>query len=136
VDDPELARAQRREAKAAKARQAQDDSVVQVLMGSVAGRAWAHDVLEDCGVFRTTFTGEALQSAFNEGKRNVGLRLLSSIMQACPQAYVQMMGEQNGGPDDPGYDRSDPDEPRNYDSAGRWIGIGEGADDSGRASED
>src|SRR5882672_9145506 len=89
--DPELARAQKRESKAAKARAAQDDAAIQSIMASPGGRAWIQDLLEVCGVFRTTFTGEALQSAFNEGNRNVGLRILAAIMRACPDAYIQMM---------------------------------------------
>lgn len=33
--------------------------------------------------------------AFMEGQREVGIRLLSDIMGACPDAYVTMMRERN-----------------------------------------
>src|SRR5258707_13595244 len=82
--DPELARAQKRESKAAKAKAAQDDAAVQSIMASPGGRAWMLDQLEFCTVFHTTFTGDALSSAFKEGRRTVGLRLLAGIMRACP----------------------------------------------------
>ena len=127
--DPELSRWQKREAKAARARQAQDDTVVQSLMSSEAGRGWVRNLLDACGIFRSTFTGEALQSAFNEGQRNVGLRILADVMRACPDAYIQMMREQNGRRTEPVLDRTDHDDDRNFDSAGRWIGDGEGPDE-------
>ena len=126
--DPSAARAQRREAKAARARQAQEDSVVQSIMSGPAGRAWMLGILETCQVFYTTFTNDphGRKDAFGEGRRSIGLRLLAGIMQACPEAYIQMMRESSDGRGD--HDRADPDDDRNYDTAGRWIG--EGSDDS------
>jgi len=122
--DPELARAQKREAKTAKAKAAQDYASVQSIMASLGGRSWMRDQLEFCAVFHTTFTGDALSSAFNEGRRTVGLRLLDYVMQACPDAYIQMMKESTNVRS-PDLDRSDRDDDRNYDASGRWIGDGE-----------
>jgi hypothetical protein len=122
--DPELARAQKREAKAAKAKRAQDDAVVQSLMSSPAGRAWMLSHLEICSIFGTTFTGDALRSAFAEGRREIGLRLLADIMHAAPDAYIQMMKESTDGRRSD-LDRSDRDNDANYDASGRWIGDGE-----------
>jgi hypothetical protein len=31
-----------------------------------------------------------------EGERNIGLRLLSDLMQACPDRYIEMLKEANG----------------------------------------
>lgn len=111
--------------KAAKARQAEDDAVIQSLMSSVAGRQWMHDMLQSCHVFGSSFTGEAMGTAFREGERNIGLILLTAIMRAHPDAYVQMMKEQNDGGRQPTLDRRDIDDERNYDESGRWIGDGE-----------
>jgi len=122
--DPELARAQKREAKTAKAKAAQDDATIQSIMSSIGGRAWAHDLIESCGIFRTTFTGDALKSAFNEGQRNIGLWFLALVMRACPDAYIQMMKESTNVRS-PDLDRSDRDNDANYDASGRWIGDGE-----------
>lgn len=33
--------------------------------------------------------------AFNEGHRDIGLRLLADIMQFCPDRYMEMMRERN-----------------------------------------
>lgn len=122
--DPELARAQKREAKTARAKAAQDDAAVQSIMASPGGRAWMHDYLDLCAVFHTSFDQNPHVMAFNEGRRNVGLRLLAGIMRACPDAYIQMMKESaDGRRTDP--DRSDRDNDANYDASGRWIGDGE-----------
>jgi hypothetical protein len=129
--DPELARAKRREEKTLKAKQAQDDAVVQSIMASEAGRAWMHDKIESCGIFRPIFDQNPYVTYLNEGKRNVGLMLLADIMRACPATYVQMMQEQSSARSSD-LDRADWDDDRNYDAAGRWIGTGDGPDDSPR----
>jgi hypothetical protein len=98
-------------------------------MSSVAGRSWTRELLESCHIFHASFTGEALSSAFKEGERSIGLRLLAGIMRAYPEAYVQMMSEQNGRRTEPVLDRSNHDDDRNYDDAGRWIGDGDGPDE-------
>lgn len=43
------------------------------------GRAWVNELLERCGIFRQTFTGDAAQTAFNEGVRSVGLMVYAAI---------------------------------------------------------
>lgn len=70
-------------------------STMASIMSSISGRHWMYDVLASCGCFNTTFTGEALSTSFNEGKRAVGLGLLDTIMQACPDLYVTMTREAN-----------------------------------------
>lgn len=125
LSTPEERRAQRREARAAKARLAQDDAVIQSIMSSAAGRQWVHDMLAFCAVFQPIANSNPYYTYLNEGKRNVGLRLLADVMRACPEAYIRMMEEQGGGRTDNPVDRRDPDDDRNYDSAGRWIGDGE-----------
>lgn len=90
---PEEARAQRKAVRDAKAKLAQDDAVVQSLMGSEAGREWVRDLLDNCGVFRTVAHENPYFTYLNEGRRNIGLSLLAAIMRACPEAYIQMMQE-------------------------------------------
>jgi len=91
----------RRAEKAALARLAQDDIVLQNLMASDLGRRWTHDLIASCGIWTSTFTGDALSGAFNEGRRSVGLFIFAGVMRACPDAYIQMMREANAGrPDD------------------------------------
>jgi hypothetical protein len=131
MEDPYLTaeekRAFRKLEKEAKSKVASDDAVIQSIMGNFAGRSWMREQLEACHIFSSSFTGDSLSTAFREGERNIGLRLLAGIMSACPQAYIEMMGEQNARHST--LDRCDPDDDRNYDSAGRWIGDGDGPDD-------
>jgi hypothetical protein len=53
------------------------------------------DLLEQCHVFQTSFSTNALSMAAAEGERNIGLILLGEIMAACPAEYVRMMEERN-----------------------------------------
>ena len=56
------------------------------------GRRIARGVLEHAGVFRLSFTRDAAETAFNEGGRNGGLRLLALIQTHAPDQYIPMMG--------------------------------------------
>ena len=51
--------------------------VITSIMSTLAGRSWMWDRLSSCHVFVTTFNGDALQSAFQEGQRSMGLALLA-----------------------------------------------------------
>jgi len=60
-----------------------------------SGRRWVWRVLSDCGVFKSSFTGNST-TFFNEGRRDIGLRILADVMEANPDAYVQMAKEAQG----------------------------------------
>lgn len=64
------------------------------LMGSRRGRKVVWRLLESSGVFRTSFSTDALQMAFNEGTRNYGLQTLRMIQALCPALYPTMLKEQ------------------------------------------
>jgi len=91
------------------------------IMSLAPGRRWMCDLLEHCHVFGTSFSLNGLGMAFNEGQREIGLRLILAINEACPDQYVTMMRERNErstsradgngadsgpGPDDTGGDDS------------------------------
>lgn len=57
------------------------------------GRRFIWHLIEQAGVWRTTYTGEALSAAFAEGKRNTGLKVFSDVMEACPDQYLAMAKE-------------------------------------------
>lgn len=127
TEDAELKRQQRRQAKADREAKARNDAVFQGIMAHPGSRAWMHELLTMCHIFAPSFAGEQThRTAFAEGERNIGLILLAGIMAACPEAYIQMMGEANGGRPDTPRDKSDPDDDRNYDAGGQWIGDGDG----------
>lgn len=65
---------------------------VRYLLDSKQGRRFLWRYLEQCGIFRTSFTGNS-QTFFNEGKRNIGLMLMSDITEANPERYLDMMRE-------------------------------------------
>lgn len=65
-------------------------------MSTSNGRAWLWDVLASAHCFHTTHVaGDALASAFQEGRRSLGLAVLSDIMAHCPDLYIQAMREAN-----------------------------------------
>ena len=66
------------------------------VMTTESGRRFVHQLLSECGVFRTSFNTNALAMAFNEGQRNIGLMIQSRVLRTCPSFYEQMIKE-NGG---------------------------------------
>jgi hypothetical protein len=92
---------------------------VKGLMGSAQGRQWVYERLTLCHVFASSFSINALEAAFKEGERNVGLQLLNDVM-TCPDEYVLMMREANvrdltaserSRSEDPGWGDQERDEP-------------------------
>lgn len=64
------------------------------LMRSKTGRRIIWRALGDAGVFRTSFSPDPMLTAFNEGRRDAGLKLLAQINTLCPDLYTTMMKEQ------------------------------------------
>jgi hypothetical protein len=85
----------RRLEKAAKLADAQRRQVITGLMSTSFGREWMWDLLTRCHCFSVTFNGDALQSAFAEGERNIGIQLINDIMIACPDYFITAMRESN-----------------------------------------
>mgnify|MGYP000987292921 CR=1 FL=1 len=65
------------------------------LMANKRGRRIVWRLLEQTGVFRTSFRLNN-EMAFLEGQRNVGLILIGLIHAHCPEAYMTMLKEQQG----------------------------------------
>lgn len=64
-------------------------------MGHPQGRAFLHDLLAFCRVWKISHViGDPYETAFLEGQRNIGLRVLAGI-QACHGAdqYITMIKE-------------------------------------------
>lgn len=70
----------------------QELSDLKWLMGNKQGRRFMWRLLETAGVFRTSFTGNST-TFFNEGMRNMGLKQLNDVHEACPERYVEMVRE-------------------------------------------
>lgn len=87
--DPEqVARAE----EVAKNRRETELADVRWLLADPRGRRFFWRYLEQCGVFRTSFTGSS-ETFFREGARNVGLAMMADLEEADPQAYVTMLTE-------------------------------------------
>lgn len=69
--------------------------VLQKQLSSEAGREFVSVLLEQfCGLTAGSFVEhDAAGTAYNEGKRAVGLNLLADIQSAAPVGYVEMMKE-------------------------------------------
>lgn len=68
---------------------------VRMVLSTLQGRRFVWRYLSECGVFRTSFTGNS-QTFFNEGERNIGLKILADVNEAAPEAYLTMMNESKG----------------------------------------
>lgn len=65
---------------------------IKVVLSTKSGRRFYWKTLSDCGVFRTSFTGNST-TFFNEGKREIGLMLLADLMEADADKYLLMTQE-------------------------------------------
>lgn len=63
------------------------------LMSDKRGRRVLWRLMDQAGVFRSTFNTNALAMAFAEGNRNYGLRVMAQIHALCPKLYPVMMKE-------------------------------------------
>jgi hypothetical protein len=84
----------------AKRIQAGHDNAIKALMSHTETRAWMWDLLTECRVYSQVFDRSALQMAFNDGSRNVGLKLIADIMRVAPDSYIQMSREAEVNKDD------------------------------------
>jgi hypothetical protein len=86
------------EAKTAEGRR--EKRLKQTLVGILSvkdGREWIWELLKTTHMFETSFVqGQPDSSAFREGERNVGLRVMAGIVAADPQAYIVMTKEFGG----------------------------------------
>lgn len=82
-----------RRAKASKIRQRQADEAFKWLMADPRGRLLMWERLSHAGIFRTSMAASPELTAFNEGRRDQGLRDLNRIMRLCPEQYMRMVAE-------------------------------------------
>lgn len=74
-------------------------------MSSIAGRRAKWLFLERAGLWRVSFSTDPYATAFNEGRRELGLWELARIMEWAPDLYELMArearGEESAQPDPP-----------------------------------
>ena len=50
--------------------------------------------LQECGVFKSSFTGSS-ETFFNEGRRDIGLRMMADLNESNPAVYASLVTENN-----------------------------------------
>tara|TARA_R110000803_G_scaffold121808_1_gene189897 strand:+ start:606 stop:941 length:336 start_codon:yes stop_codon:yes gene_type:complete len=70
--------------------QAEED--MKQMLSEAYGRRLLWRMLEKCGIYKTSFTGNST-TFFNEGRRAVGLDLLEDIIKVSPSSYTLMQSE-------------------------------------------
>jgi len=65
----------------------------QWLMSDKRGRRIVWRLLESAGVFRSSHTGNALHTAFNEGQRSEGLKVFAMATAHASASYAKMAQE-------------------------------------------
>ncbi len=78
-----------------KFKQDTEDQDLKFLLSSDQGRRFIWNMLEKCGVFKSSFTGSS-ETFFLEGQRNIGLKLMSDIMRVDPDSYLKMIKSNKG----------------------------------------
>lgn len=79
-------------------RQADEDLVW--LMNDQRGRRFLWRQMAKANVFSPVFNPDAMVMAWNEGRRNEGLQLLTEINRLCPELYPVMAAENAIQPDE------------------------------------
>ena len=64
------------------------------LMSSPRGRRLMWRFMTLAHTFQLSFNTNAMQMAFNEGNRNLGLQLLAEVMEHCQELFPVMQKEQ------------------------------------------
>ena len=67
---------------------------LQLILESVEGRRFVWRYLKFCGIFERSYVSTShSETCFNEGMRNVGLKLLAEVNETDPESYLEMMKE-------------------------------------------
>lgn len=72
------------------ARQKQEDTLF--VLSTIQGRRFYWNLLKECGIFQSSFTGNNT-TFFNEGQRNIGLKMLNDLNEVSPESYLKMIEE-------------------------------------------
>ena len=72
-----------------------EEEGLRVLVQDYGGRAFLWELLAYCGVYRTSYTGDAVETVHQEGRRAIGLWTLEKLMAVDDTAYILMQREAN-----------------------------------------
>lgn len=92
-EDKKQAEADRiKRAKQEKVKEHKLHELIKKLYESKEGREYFLHLIEKTGIFKTSMTGNST-TFFNEGKRDVGLQVLSELTAAAPGETSKLFGE-------------------------------------------
>lgn len=63
------------------------------LVDTYQGRWFFWRLMGRCKIFQSSYTGEAEGTFFNEGKRAIGLEILTEVLTLHPKAFTLMQSE-------------------------------------------
>ncbi len=63
------------------------------MLGHPQGRRVISRLIEQTGIYRTSFNHSGSVMAFNEGRRDVGLWLTAELSEASPDGFVKVLAE-------------------------------------------
>ena len=66
---------------------------IENIMRTEDGRSFIWGQLESCGTFESDFNKDPVQTGYNCGLRDAGLRLQRVVKEAAPDFYLKMMRE-------------------------------------------
>jgi hypothetical protein len=96
-EDPTDLKRQERDAEADEAvvreRRRKELEDLRWLLGHPQGRRIAMRLLEEAGVYRSSFNHSGSVMAFNEGKRHIGLFLTAEFLEAAPDGFMKVLKE-------------------------------------------
>ena len=81
------------QAKKAELRRRREIDDFKWLMAHAQGRRFICRLLEESGVFRTSFHVSGSTAAHNEGRKHIGYILTAEAMEITPDAYVRLLKE-------------------------------------------
>ncbi len=97
TDDPTDLKRQEREAEAdeavARERRRKELDDLRWLLGHPQGRRLVSRVLDEAGVFRSSYNHSGSLMAFNEGRRHIGLWMTAECMEASADGYLKILKE-------------------------------------------
>ncbi len=65
------------------------------IMAAPHGRRFVSELLDHCRLYQASYGPDERSTCFNEGRRNVGLKILADINDICPELYAVMVNERN-----------------------------------------
>lgn len=77
----------------ARAEREQEKEDIKWLMAHASGRRVVARLLQETGVFRTSFHTSGSTMAFNEGRKHLGYFLTGELLEITPDAYLRMLKE-------------------------------------------